>query len=571
MRFKESLRGAIIGAGALLAAAILFGWAGRTAAAMFLVLVAILGGLLRLRRAERRPLDGRELAAKAMEAAGEGCVEWNVRQGTVFVSGQWLVLHGLDHRQSIRAIDDVRRSVRIHADDCPALRAAVDEHLHGRSPRIDADYRVQRQDGSWRWLQLRGRSVRDDVDAAARLFCTVHDISDRKDAEVSRVVLETHLQQAHRMEALGTFAGGIAHDFNNLLGAILGFGDLAREQADEGSAIRRHIDRVLQAGWRARALVQRVMQFSRAGTAERNFIDMQGVVEQTTAVLAPSLPDRVSLQAALDTQGVRVMGDAAQLLQVVANLCMNAVEAIEGSGGVRLRLATMRLDEARTFLHGDLAAGPYVRLEVEDSGKGMSAETIGRMFEPFFTTKLPGEGTGLGLSVVHGVVAELGGAIDVRSELGAGTCIAVWLPLAPSIDVIVSTRPASEIRDGQVVAIVDDEPLLVELAQAMIVKLGYVALPFGSSASARAAFDDAGLKVDLLLTDEKMPGLSGSELIAAIRAKGWDIPVIVMSGDVTAALEQRARTNGVCALLRKPLTRETLAAALARCLGPSRP
>ena len=558
-------------AGALVAGAILFGSAGRAAAAMLLVLVAILGLLRRLRRAKRRPLDGRERAAKAMEAAGEGYVEWNFRQGTVFVSDQWLVLHGLDCHQSIRAIDDVRHSVRIHADDRAALRAAVDEHLQGRSPRVDADYRVQRRDGSWRWLQLRGRSVHDDVDPAARLLCTVRDISDRKDAEVSRCVLETRLQQAHRMEALGTLAGGIAHDFNNLLGAILGFGDLAREQAEDGSAIRRHIDRVLQAGWRARALVQQVMQFSRAGSAERNFIDIQGVVEQTTAVLAPSLPRRVSLEAALDAQGVCVMGDAAQLLQVVANLCLNAVEAVEGRGGVHLRLATVRLDEARVFLHGDLAAGPYVRLEVEDSGKGMLPETVGRMFEPFFTTKPPGEGTGLGLSVVHGVVAELGGAIDVRSELGAGTCIAVWLPVAPPSDAIASKHPVADIGDGQVVAIVDDEPLLVELAEEMIVKLGYVALPFGSGEQARAAFDDAGLKVGLLLTDERMPGLSGSELIAAIRAMGWDIPVIMMSGDVTAALEQRARANGVCALLRKPLSRETLAAALARCLGPSRP
>jgi DNA-binding NtrC family response regulator len=171
---------------------------------------------------------------------------------------------------------------------------------------------------------------------------------------------------------------------------------------------------------------------------------------------------------------------------------------------------------------------------------------------------------------VHGVVAALGGAIDVRSKPGAGTCIAVWLPVAPALAAGEATAPAAQNGDGQVVAIVDDEPLLVELAEGMVVKLGYVALPLGSGERARSAFDDAGLKVDLLLTDEKMPGLSGSELVAAIRAKGWDIPVIVMSGDVTAALEQRARANGVCALLRKPLALEALSAALARCLKPSR-
>ena len=386
MSFKDSLRGAIIGAGAL-------------------------------------------RAAKAMEAASEGYVEWNVRQGTVVVSSQWLVLHGLDRRQAIRAIEDVRQSVKIHADDCQALRTAVDEHLQGRSPCIDADYRVLRRDGSWAWLQLRGRSVRDDVGSAAHLLCTVQDISARKNAEISRAALETRLQQARRMEALGTLAGGVAHDFNNLLGAILGFGDLAREQAEEDSPVRRHLDRVLQAGWRARALVQRVMQFSRSGPAQRAFVDIQDVVEETVAVLAP-LPDRISLQTALDARGLRVMGDAAQLLQVVANLCMNAVEAVEGSGRVRLGLAAVRLDEPRSFLHGELAAGSYVRLDVEDSGQGMSPDTIVRMFEPFFTTKRHGEGAGLGLWVVHGIVTALAGAIDVQSEPGSGTWVSVWLPVA---------------------------------------------------------------------------------------------------------------------------------------------
>ena len=548
----------------------MLGSAGRAIAAMLLVLIAVLGLLRRHQRLQQLPLEGHERAAKAMEAASEGYFDWNVREGTVAVSGQWLVLHGLDRRQAIHAIEDVRHSVRIHADDCQALRTVVDEHLQGRSPRIDADYRVLRQDGSWTWLQLRGRSVRDDAGAAARLFCTVQDISARKDAEISRVALETHLQQTHHMEALGTLAGGVAHDFNNLLAAILGFGGLAREQAAEDSQIRRHLDRVLQAGWRGRAIVQRVMQFSRTEPAERACVDIQDVVEEAIAVLPP-LPEGISLQAALDVRGVRVMGDTGQLLQVVANLCMNAVEAVDGCGWVRLRLAAVRLDEARSFLHGELGVGSYVRLDVEDSGQGVSPETIGRMFEPFFTTRLHGEGTGLGLSVVHGVVIELAGAIDVRSALGAGTLISVWLPVAPTLVATAAKLAAAGTADPQVVAIVDDEPMLIELAEEMIVKLGYIALPFHSSEQARTAFEDARLRVDLLLTDEKMPGLSGSELIGAIRARGWDIPVIVMSGNVTTELEQRARANGVCALLHKPLSREMLAAALARCLRPPGP
>jgi PAS domain S-box-containing protein len=540
---------------------------------MLLILVAIVGVLRQLRRIEQGEqalLESQERYAMAMEAANEGHTEWNVPQGTVFVSARWCALHGLAPRQAMRTIADVKRTVRIHADDSQGLWTAIDEHLQGLSPGIDVEYRVQHQDGSWKWIQSRGRCVRDAASAPVRLFCAAHDISARKEAEASKIALETHLQQTRRMEALGTLAGGIAHDFNNLLGAILGFGGMARQYAEEGSPMGRHIDRVLQAGSRAKALVNRVLQFSRSGPTERTRVNIQGIVEEATVILAPFLRDGISLQTVLEADGAWVAGDATKLYQVVANLCMNAFQAAGGTGEVWLRLATVRIDEPRTFLHGELAAGSYVRLEVEDSGHGMSPETMGRMFEPFFTTKPPGEGTGLGLSVVHGVVTELGGAIGVRSEFGAGTCVCVWLPVAPTSDAAAAEGPVPDRGGGQVVMIVDDEPLLVELAAEMIIELGYVPLAFESGERACAAFDDAGLKVDLLLTDEMMPGLSGSELVAAIRAKGRDIPVIMMSGNVTAALERRARATGACALLHKPLARETLAAALARCLRRQR-
>ncbi len=541
----------------------------RTAVSMLLVLVAIIGVLRQLRRIEQGEqalLESQERYATAMEAADEGHTEWNVAEGTIFLSARWCALHGLAPRHAIRTITDVKRTVRIHADDSQGVWTAIDEHLQGRTPGIDIEYRVQHQDGSWRWIQARGRCVRDAAAAPARLLCAARDISARKEVDAAKIALETHLQQARRMEALGTLAGGIAHDFNNLLGAILGFGGMALQCAEEGSPMQRHIDRVLQAGQRAKTLVHRVLQFSRSGPTERTRVNIQGIAEEAIVILAPSLRDGVALHTVFDADAVSVMGDATQLYQVVANLCMNSFQAVRDTGEVWLRLDAVRIDEPRTFLHGELAAGSYVRLEVEDSGHGMPPETIGRMFEPFFTTKPPGEGTGLGLSVVHGVVTELAGAIDVRSGIGTGTCVSVWLPIAPTTAAAAAEGPEPDRGGGQVVMIVDDEPLLVELAVELLCHLGYVPLAFGSGERARAAFDDAGLKVDLLLTDEKMPGLSGSELVAAIRAKDWDIPVIMMSGNVTAALELRAHTIGVCALLHKPLSRETLAEALARCL-----
>ncbi len=545
----------------------------RTAVSMGLVLVAIVGILRQLRRIEQGEqalLDSQERYAMAMEAANEGHAEWNVPEGTIFMSGQWRTLHGLHLGQAIRTVEDVKRAVRIHDDDGKGVWTTLDEHLQGQSSSIDVEYRVQHPDLTWKWIQARGRCVRDAAGAPLRLYCAAHDVTARKEAEASKIALETRMEQARRMEALGTLAGGIAHDFNNLLGAILGFGGMARRQAEEGSPMQRHIDRVLQAGCRARALVHRVLQFSRSGPTERTLVNFQGLVEEAIVILAPSLKDGVALHTVLDADGVSVAGDATQLYQVVANLCMNSFQAVGDTGEVWLRLDAVRIDEPRTFLHGELAAGTYVRLEVEDSGHGMSPEIVARMFEPFFTTKPPGEGTGLGLSVVHGVVTELAGAIDVRSEPAGGTCISIWLPIAAASDPAPMEGPGPDPGSGQVVMIVDDEPLLVELVEEMVVEMGYVALAFGSGERASAAFDDADLRLDLLLTDEKMPGMSGSELVTAIRAKGSDIPVIMMSGNVTAALELRARTIGVGTLLHKPLSRETLAAALVRCLRPRR-
>lgn len=543
----------------------------RTGASMLLVavvIVSVLYQLGRIEQGEQALRESQERYAKAMEAANEGHTEWNIQQGSVFVSGRWRSLHGLNDDRPIGNIADLQCSVRIHADDRPAVCSAIDQHLDGKTEGVDVEYRVQRPDDGWTWVHSRGGCVRDESNAPVRMFFAAHDISARKAAETSRIALELRMQQARRMEALGTLAGGIAHDFNNLLGAILGFGRMARQLAEDASPIRRHIDRVLQAGSRAMSLVQSVLQFARSGTTGRTPVNVQRIVEEVIVILSPSLQDGVSVETRLDAPDAAVAGDATELYQVVANLYTNAIQAVGPSGRVGLLLAAVVVDRPRPLLHGELTPGRHLRLDIEDSGSGMPPEMISRIFEPFFTTKNPGEGTGLGLSVVHGIVTGLGGAIDVQSAPGVGTQVSVWLPVIATDD-SVSTTPRETPRGrGEVILIVDDEPLLVELAAERLAELGYAPLPFTSSTKALQAFLEAPSSVDLVLTDEKMPELSGSQLVDAIRAKRPDIPVLMMSGHVTAALEERARAQGVGELLRKPISDEALAAAVARCLGP---
>jgi len=457
--------------------------------------------------------------------------------------------------------------VQVHPDDEAPARAALAAHLAGEAPAIDLEYRVRRADGDWHWIQARGRCVRGEDGTPLRLFSAANDITARKTAEAERATLALRLQQARRMEALGTLAGGIAHDFNNILGAILGFGDMAQQAAEPGSALRRHVDRVLQAGGRAKALVRRILEFSRSGVVEHVPVDLQAVVEEALGMLESSLPPGVTITTTLAAGSAVVAGDATRLHQVVMNLCTNAAQAMPEGGTISLELRPVRVDAPRHLAHGELAAGQHVRLCIADSGSGMPPEVLARIFEPFFTTKKTGEGTGLGLAVVHGIVGDLGGAIDVASRPGEGTQVSVWFPVhAGSAGMEGGADEEVARGDGEVVLVVDDERPLVELGEELLAELGYAPLAFGSPEAALAAFLADPGNVDAVLTDEAMPGMTGSELARAIRARRPDLPILMMSGHVDPGLERRARDAGVSRLLHKPLTATELARGLAQVL-----
>jgi PAS domain S-box-containing protein len=552
----------------------------RTVLLILLVVLTIVGLLRQLRRQERGEQalrQSEERYAMAMEAANEGHAEWNFAQDTVFVSDKWRALHGVDASVPLGTSADVLRHVHLHPDDAPHARAAIEDHLAGRTHAVELEYRVRHADGDWHWIHARGRCVRDEAGAALRLFGAATDVSDRKLAEADKARLEARLQQTQRLEALGTLSGGIAHDFNNILGAILGFGEMAQQQAEAGSAMRRHIDRVMQAGARARLLVRRILDFSRSGIAERVPVNMQALVEEVIAMLTPTLPPELRVDARLQSGSAAVVGDGTQLYQVVMNLCTNAVQAMGEQGVVSLRLDRVDIEHKRGLLHGDIAAGSYVRLDVGDTGPGIPPEVLQRMFDPFFTTKKVGEGTGLGLSVVHGIVADLGGAIDVATGSGRPTVVSVWLPVlqgqatdggpehAP-----LDTVPGCPRGNGEVVMIVDDEQPLLELAEEILASLGYEPVGFGTSERALAAFEADPQRFDAVLTDEMLPGMPGSELARLLLAQRPWLPVALMSGNVNVSLEQRARGAGVAALLHKPLGLQELAECLARILGTAR-
>ena len=320
-----------------------------------------------------------------------------------------------------------RRSHELLQTEFPAPVADINAELE-RTGHWEGELVHTRRDGTTLVVASRWALQRDEHDRPSAVLETNNDITARKDAEAAKARLEGELRRSQKMEAIGTLAGGIAHDFNNILGAILGYGELAQHKAGESGPLRENLDQVMQAGSRGKRLVEHILAFSRSGVGERLPVHVQSVVEETLDLLAASLPPTIRLEKMLRGADAAVVGDATQLHQVTMNLCTNAVQAMPNGGVLTVTLERMDIGEARELSHGTLAPGPYVRLQVTDTGSGIPPAVLERIFDPFFTTKGVGEGTGLGLSLVHGIVADLGGVVDVETREGAGTTFTVWLP-----------------------------------------------------------------------------------------------------------------------------------------------
>jgi predicted ATPase/signal transduction histidine kinase/CheY-like chemotaxis protein len=383
--------------------------------------------------------------------------------------------------------------------------------------------------------------------------------------------LYADLQKAHRLEAMGTLAGGIAHDFNNILGAILGYGELAIRETTAGTRLRRDLEAIVAAGERGRALVERVLAFSRSEGAERVAVHVEKVVREALNLLAAQLTASVRLDVDLEAGNAALLGDATQVHQVVMNLGTNATQAMANGGVLSVTLRLERFETTRATTIGSVEEGDYIVLGVADTGPGIPAHVVERMFEPFFTTKEAGTGTGLGLSLVHGIVTQLGGAIDVVSVIGKGSTFMVYLPRSGDAtdaeDSVEVTLPRGR---AQCVMVVDDEEPLVDLAARTLDELGYAAVGFTSSTAALAAFRADPQRFDAVITDERMPQVSGETLIKQMRDIRNAMPVILMSGYLGGGLMARARAAGADEVLKKPLLAHDLATTLARVLAPWR-
>ena len=406
-------------------------------------------------------------------------------------------------------------------------------------------------------------------EAVAGAVIRIDDVTDQVDAEMERSKLVNQLQHSQKMEAIGTLASGIAHDFNNILTPILGYADMIKNETPAGSHVCAYLTAVLNAGNRAKDLVSQILAFSRQKEQDRQPVQIHLIVKEALKLLRASIPSTIDIQTVIDCECCQVLADPSQIHQIVMNLCTNSYHAMRAAGGV-LKISMAGLDigqEAAKDISPELVPGPYVHLEISDTGHGMDQMTLERIFEPYFTTKKEGEGTGLGLSVVHNIVKSHDGHITAASELGRGATFHVYLPRLPPAGAPAAQAVESLPTGTERILVVDDEEIITRMEELMLTDLGYQVTALLDSEKALQTFIAGPDDFDLIITDMTMPHLTGLELARGILAIRPDMPIIMCTGFSELVNEEQAKAQGIREFLMKPVMKRDMSQAIRQALG----
>lgn len=445
-----------------------------------------------------------------------------------------------------------------HSDPCGSIAKMMETILTGRE--WSGTLSLNRKDGSQLEVEASISPIRNEHGVITNFVSVQHDVS-------REVELRHQLEEARKLESIGALAGGIAHDFNNLLTPIIGYSELTMDYVESNPLALQNLQRILKTANRAKALVKQILTFSLQGTQPIAPIYIQPVIREALRLLKVSMPDSIEVRLDIEEDCGMVFGEATQMHQVLMNLLMNAVDAMEGEKGV----LTIALDEVflvkkdMARLKVNLPPNRYVRISVKDTGKGMDPATKERIFEPYFTTKDPGKGTGMGLSVLYGIVIGYGGDIRIESEPGMGTEFSIYLPKverSPQIEAVDPPKKAN-------IMYVDDDALIADLVRNMLEGLGYYATIENTGESALATFKRDPDAFDCIITDYTMPGMNGRFLAEEIHHVRADIPVLLCSGFSEPYTDQEKSKNVFHGIILKPIAVDALAEAIEKALSGS--
>ena len=442
--------------------------------------------------------------------------------------------------------------------------ASIEQVLNGKLDRIPIRYH-KKNDGTIFPVEI---STSNFTIKNKKVLCgVIKDISERMQAEEEKKQLETQLQQAQKMESIGTLAGGIAHDFNNILSPIMIHSELAMMDLPPDSPIRHSLEQIFKAGERARDMIKQVLAFSRQRQQEKAPIKIGFILKEVIRLLRSSIPTTIDIRHSIETEVDTVFADPTQIHQVLLNLCTNAsYDMREKGGALEIELDDLNLDSETVSQFEDLNPGSYLSLTVTDNGHGIDPEVIERIFEPYFTTKDVGEGTGMGLAVVHGIVKSHGGDITVKSELEKGTTFQVLFPKYAE-DIPKVSEPTIQLQLGtERILFVDDEKVAVDAIQPMLENFGYTITARTSSIEALEAFRNNPQGFDLVITDQTMPNMTGEDLTKELMSIRSDIPIILCTGFSDQIDEHKAKAMGIRAFVMKPIVMREMANIIRKVL-----
>ena len=509
----------------------------------------------RRHEAEQRLDRQHRLLEEVQTLANVGSWEWDPRDGRVTMSPVLRRIYGLADDEPFTLETWFER---VHPDDRARVRAMVERSTRSPTP-IGLDHRIVRPEGTVRLIHMRGRPQLDETGALVGYVGSSQDVTERAQ-------LEARLAQAEKLEAVGQLAGGVAHDFNNMLTAVIGNLDLVAAALPDGSTARLDLAEARRAAERAAELTRQLLAYGRKQVLSPRLLDVNRVLQENATLLRRALPSSTPFDLVYGSPLPHVRADPGQLVRVVMNLVLNARDAVRavGGGAVRVETAERRIGEAEAarlsaLPFGALPPGHYVAITVRDTGAGMDAATTAHVFEPFFTTKPVGEGTGLGLATVFGIVTQSGGAVQVESAPGQGSAFTILLPAVDDDEDVAP--PPSAPRGAETVLLVEDDVGVRGVARRVLERNGYTVIEAGHGADALRCVAERDGAVDLVLTDVRMPVMDGRELARHLRAERPDLRVVLMSGYAS-----EGTAPGDLRFLAKPFTASALLVAVREAL-----
>lgn len=496
---------------------------------------------------------------------GQIVYEFVIPDEKIRLTGATRQITGLSQAE-LEACNRERWLQLIHRDDRKALLARMTGAMEDMGE-YHMQYRVRHATGGYRHVEDLGIVVPDESGTPHRLLGYIRDITERVRAEQEEQLMEQEIQHSKRLESLGVLAGGIAHDFNNILAAIIGLTDMSLQELQGPPDVVEDLQESLRAAHRAKDLVKQILAFSRQTGEEHTPVYLHVVVREVLGLLRASIPASVTIVDSVDVHSGMVMANPTQMHQVVMNYCTNGVQAMSDHGGaLEVRLEDVEVTRRFAATHPKLQTGPYVRLVVSDKGHGIEPSNIKRIFDPFYTTKGPGEGTGMGLAMVYGIVADHGGAVLVESAIGQGTEFHTYLPRVESPANAESIPVENQVQGRESVLVVDDEHAVRRFCQRSLTQLGYRVHATGEPRDALEAFKRDPGAYDLVITDQHMPGMTGDALAKRIRKLRPDIPIILFTGFSSDFQDGEALNASIDEIVPKPILASQLTTAIRRVL-----